>query len=303
MDKRDLISILDLSPGKLAELLSLAADLKGGRCSKSLPGKTLGMIFQKPSHRTRVSFDVAMYQLGGHAIYLSQGEIGLGTRESVAATAQVLGRYVDGIVARTNSHNDVKELARYARVPVINGLSDKEHPCQALADLLTIWEKKGDLRGAKVAYLGDGNNVAASLALACAMAGVHFSIASPPDYRLDRVVIGHAGKLASANGSRIQECEGPREAVQGADVVYTDVWVSMGQEGDAGRRRGAFAGYRVDEALLSAAGNGALFMHPLPAHEGEEIAPGLLEHQQSVVYDQAENRLHMQKAVLLDLLG
>ena len=244
-----------------------------------------------------------MWQLGGHAIYLSPAEVGLGKRESISDVARTLSRFVNGIVARTFAHETVELLAKYGTVPVINGLSDHEHPCQALGDLLTILEKKGGLKGRHLAYIGDGNNVARSLILAAAAVGMDFSIASPPGYELDRPSVRQARRLASQSGAKITTMAEPRLAVEDADVVYTDVWISMGQEAESEVRRRAFALYRVDAALLSNAKKGAIFMHPLPAHHGEEIAKGLLDHPQSVVFDQAENRLHIQKAILVRALG
>ncbi len=302
MSKRDLVSIAQLTPEEIARVLSRAEEIKSKPSAKALAGKILALVFQKPSLRTRVSFDVAMYQLGGHTIYLPESEIGMGEREPVADVAQVLSRYVNGIVARTYRHQDIIDLAHYSRVPVINGLSDVEHPCQALADLLTIQEKKGTLKEVTVTFVGDGNNVANSLLLACSMMGVHFRIASPPQYSINPALIKQARQIGQKTGCQIQEMHDPKTAVQGADVVYTDVWVSMGQEAEAKGKESRFAGYQVNEALLAAAKKDAVFMHPLPAHEGHEIAPHLLEHPQSVVYDQAENRLHVQKAVLLELL-
>jgi ornithine carbamoyltransferase len=264
-----------------------------------LEGKILALIFEKPSLRTRVSFDVAMNQLGGHALMLSPAEVGLGEREPISDVARVLSRYVDGIVARTFAHQSVVLLARYATVPLINGLTDEEHPCQVLSDLLTIHEKKGGLEGLTVAYIGDANNVANSLLLACSLMGMEFRIASPKGYGPKEKVLAQAEK----SGGRILLTEDAKQAVEDADVLYTDVWTSMGQEAEAERRRASFAGYQVNQELLSLAKREVIFMHPLPAHHGEEIAEGLLESPQSVVFDQAENRLHMQKAILAKLLG
>jgi len=272
--------------------------LKRGGRKLSLDGRTLALIFEKPSLRTRVSFDVAISQLGGHAIYLSQAEVGLGEREPIADVARVLSRYVDGIVARTFAHHSVALLAKHASIPVINGLSDEEHPCQILSDLLTIHEKKGKLKGLAVAYIGDANNVANSLLLACSLVGIEFRISSPAGYELQEEVITRAQKI----GGQITITTDPREAAKDADVLYTDVWTSMGQEAEAEHRRVAFTRYQVNEELLSLAKKDVIFMHPLPAHYGEEIAEGLLESSHSAVFDQAENRLHMQKAILAKLL-
>jgi ornithine carbamoyltransferase len=299
-----LLSIADLTPEEIQHLIDNAAFLKRGKKTDAiLKGRIVALLFEKPSLRTRVSFEVAMQQLGGHAIYLSPAEVGLGKRESIADVARTLSRFVNGIVARTFAHQTVELLAKYGTVPVINGLSDYEHPCQALGDLLTIQEKKGDLRGLRLAYVGDGNNVARSLMLAAVAVGMNFSIASPAGYEIDKPALRRARKLAAQSGSKIATMAEPRRAVENADVVYTDVWTSMGQEAESEARRRAFATYQVDSALLSSASRGALFMHPLPAHHGEEVAEGLLDHPQSVVFDQAENRLHIQKAILIRALG
>src|SRR3972149_2371510 len=250
-----------------------------------------------------MSFEVAMRQLGGEAIYLSPAEVGLGKRESVADVAQVLTRYVDAITARTFSHKTLEELAQHSRVPVINALSDREHPCQALADLLTIYEKKGRLEELTLAYIGDGNNVAGSLLLACALVGMNFRIANPDGYDIQESTMSQARIFAADSGAAIFRTADPQEAIKGADVVYTDVWTSMGQEEESEARRKAFANYQVDDELLSLARLDAIFMHPLPAHYGEEVSPGLTDSPQSVVFDQAENRMQVQKALVLKLLG
>ena len=295
---KNLLSITDLKPDDIHALIRSAIELKHNPLRPLLAGKTLAMIFEKPSLRTRVSFDVGMYQLGGHSVYLSPDEIGLGKREPAADVARVLSRYADGIMARTFSHDTVVDLAKYAAVPVINGLSDEEHPCQILADLLTIYEKKGKLEGLAVAYIGDANNIANSLLLACSMVGVEFRIASPGGYGPEEDIL----IKARGNGGQVLVTDDPKLAAQDADVVYTDVWISMGQEDEAERRRKAFEGYQVTDELLSVAKSDVIFMHPLPAHYGEEIAEGGLETPQSVVFDEAENRLHMQKAILVKLL-
>ncbi|MDY6907148.1 MAG: ornithine carbamoyltransferase [Chloroflexota bacterium] len=297
MKGRDLISIADLTPGEVHHLIERALALKAEGPRPILEGKALAILFEKPSLRTRVSFDVGIRQLGGHPLYLSPAEVGLGQREPVADVARVLSRYVDGIIARTFAHRTVELLASHASVPVINALSDAEHPCQVLSDLLTMYQKKGRLEGLAVAYIGDANNVATSLLLACSMLGMELKMASPPGYGPTEEL------MARAQGGRVTVTEDPREAARGADVVYTDVWTSMGQEAEAQRRRQAFARYQVDAALLALAREDALFMHPLPAHHGEEIAEGLLDVPQSVVFDQAENRLHMQKALLAELMA
>lgn len=295
---KDLISIADLTSDDIQNLIKSAVALKQGGRRPLLEGKILALIFEKPSLRTRVSFDVAMNQLGGHALMLSPAEVGLGEREPIADVARVLSRYVDGIVARTFAHQSVALLAKHATVPVINGLTDVEHPCQVLSDLLTIHEKKGGLDGLTVAYIGDANNVANSLLLACSLMGMEFRIASPKGYGPKDKVLAQCQK----GGGRILLTEDAKQAVEDADVLYTDVWTSMGAEAEAERRRASFAGYQVNQELLSLAKPAVIFMHPLPAHHGEEIAEGLLESPQSVVFDQAENRLHMQKAILAKLL-
>ncbi len=298
-----LLSVADLTADDIRHLISDAIRSKQRGSSAFLNGKVLALVFEKPSLRTRVSFDVAMWQLGGHAVYLSPDEIGLGKREKISDVARTLSRFVDGIVARTFSHPTLEMLAEYSRVPVINGLSDYEHPCQALGDLLTIHEKRGVLKGLRLAFVGDGNNVARSLLMAASLVGMDFCIASPPGYALEEATLHRAEGFAAKSGARISTISDHRLAVRDADIVYTDVWISMGQEAEAGDRHQAFASYQVDAELLSLAKEGAIFMHPLPAHHGEEVVEGLLDHPQSVVYDQAENRLHIQKAILLKVLG
>ena len=297
---RDLISIADLSSQELDGVLQTAMALKDAGRQPLLAGKTLALVFEKPSLRTRVSLHVAMRHLGGDCIYLSPPEVGLGDRETPADVARVLSRYVDCIAARTFTMETVQELARYAEVPVINALSETEHPCQALADLLTIREKKGRLAGVTVAFIGDGNNVANSLALSAAICGMRLRIASPPGYELSEGVLRRAQELAPAGVDQLHE---PAEAVRDADVVYTDVWASMGHEREAGVRKEDFAGYTVDAELMSHAKKDAIFMHDLPAHRGQEVTNEVIEGPQSVVFDQAENRLHAQKALLTLLLG
>lgn len=303
MQGRDLISIADLSPGDIGRIVDTALAMKNGHSSPVLKGRSLALLFEKPSLRTRVSFEVAMQQLGGQALYLSPAEVGLGQREPVADVARVLSRYVNAIAARTFRHETVEELARWANVPVINALSDGEHPCQALADLLTIYEKKGRWRGLVLSFVGDGNNVARSLMLACALVGMDFRIASPQGYRISTALVDKAEGLAAASGAAIDCVQSPQEAVRGADVVYTDVWTSMGQEEKQAERRRAFGGYQVNVELLALASPEAIVMHDLPAHRGEEIADEVIEGPQSVVFDQAENRLHAQKAILALILG
>jgi len=301
------ISLAELSAEEIYEILDLAAELKeewrrGGN-RPLLAGKTLGMIFQKPSLRTRVSFEVGMRHLGGEALYLSPQEIKLGERESVADVARVLSRYVDGIMARVFAHSDVEELAAQASVPVINGLSDFNHPCQALSDLFTIGEERGTLRGLRLAYVGDGNNVAHSLLFGASLVGMEICVATPPGYEPQKEVVAKAKGFAQRMGSHVGSTHDPQEAVRGADIIYTDVWASMGQEEGREERLKAFLPYQVNAQLVAKAGRGSLVMHCLPAHRGEEITDQVIDGPYSIVYTQAENRLHLQKAVLLLLMG
>jgi len=300
---KDLLSISDLSGDDIRLLISDAVDTKARGWLSLLDGKVLGLIFEKPSLRTRLSFEIAMRQLGGQTVYLSPAEVGLGERESVPDVARVLSRYVDAIAARTFSHQTLEILASYSGVPVINALSDLEHPCQALADLLTIYEKKGELDGLTLAFVGDGNNVAHSLLLAASLTGVNFRIASPADYAVQEEILYRAKEYAAASGAEIFCTEEPHLAVSGADIVYTDAWMSMGQEAEAQERRAIFANYQVNGELLSLAKEDAIIMHPLPAHRGEEVTEDILDSPQSVVFDQAENRMHLQKALLAQILG
>ena len=301
MKGKDLLSIGDLAPDDIWRIIDRAIELKRQGASPILAGESLALLFEKPSLRTRVSFDIAMHQLGGHSVYIPQSEVGLGTRESISDVARTLSRYVNIIAARTFAHATVESLAEHATIAVINALSDREHPCQALGDLLTIYEKKAKLEGLTFAFIGDGNNVASSLLLASALAGANFRIASPKGYEISDEIESLGRRLARSN-AQILLVEQPQAAVAGADVVYTDVWTSMGQEAEAKKRLGAFAGYQVTAELLSQAAKDAILMHPLPAHHDEEIAPGLIDSPQSVVFDQAENRLHVQKAILAELL-
>jgi ornithine carbamoyltransferase len=303
MKGKDLLSVADLSALDIQELISDAVEIKAKGWNNILKGKTLALLFEKPSLRTRASFEMAMRQLGGQVIYFSPNEVGLGNREPIPDVARVLSRYVDAIAARTFHQQTLDTLAVYADIPVINALSDIEHPCQALADLLTIYENKGDLAGLNLAYIGDGNNVASSLVLAAALSGINFTIASPPNYRLPPRICELAQDFADNSESRIAFLEDPAAAIKDADVIYTDVWVSMGQEEDADKRRRDFAEYQLNEKLLALAKESAIIMHPLPAHYGEEVAEGILDHPASVVFDQAENRLHIQKALLAEILG
>ncbi len=303
MKGKDLLSISDLIREDIRLLISDAVDMKAAGWLSLLSGKTLALLFEKPSLRTRVSFEVAMRQLGGQTIYLSPAEVGLGKRESVSDVARVLSRYVDAIVARTFSHQTLEILASYSSVPVINALSDLEHPCQALADLFTIYEKKGELDGLTLAFVGDGNNVAHSLMLAASLTGMNFRIASPSGYRVQDRILHLAQGYAVDSGAEILCTEEPYLAVSGADVVYTDAWMSMGQEAEAEQRRQIFANYQINSKLLSLAREDAIVMHCLPAHHGEEVAEGILDSPASVVFDQAENRMHLQKALLAEMLG
>ncbi|NOZ26624.1 MAG: ornithine carbamoyltransferase [Chloroflexi bacterium] len=301
------LSIADLTPEELWRILRLARELKdewlAGGNRPLLRGKVLGLLFQKPSLRTRVSFHMGMIHLGGDAIYLSPQEIRLGERESVPDVARVLSRYVDGIMARVFAHAHVEQLAAHSRVPVINGLSDYNHPCQALADLLTIWERKGRLEGVRLAYVGDGNNVARSLAFAAALTGIHLVIASPEGYQLDEETVALARSLAERGGGQVTLTTDPLAAVRDADVIYTDVWTSMGQEAEAERRRQVFPPYQVNADLVSRARPDVIVMHCLPAHRGEEITDDVADGPHSVLFDQAENRLHAQKGLLVRLMA
>ncbi len=297
------LSAADLTGEHTLHLFRVASALKQGRKTGSraapLSGRTFALIFEKPSLRTRVTFEVGIVQLGGRAVYLSGAEIGLGTREAVPDVARNLSRWVDGIAARVYAHATVDGLARHATIPVINALSDHEHPCQALADYFTLWERGLDPARMRLGWIGDGNNVCHSLVLLGALLGTSMIAACPPGHGPDARVLAQVAKL----GGRLQVTEDPREAAAGADVLYTDVWVSMGQEAEREQRRRTFAPYRIDEALLARAKPSALVMHCLPAHRGEEITDGVLDGPQSIVLDQAENRLHAQKAIILDLLG
>ena len=301
--KKDLLSISDLNRGEIEYLMEQAWRMKREGSPPLLSGRTLALLFEKPSLRTRASFEIAMYQLGGHGIYLSPEEVGLGKREPVADVARVLSRYVDAIAARTFSQDTLCTLAGYSSVPVINALSDQEHPCQVLSDLFTIYEKKGRLTGLTLAFIGDGNNVANSLLLSACQLGMTFHFASPPGYDVNEKVLNQGREFAALSGGQIRLTNNPDEAARDADIIYTDVWASMGQEAEVEKRRLAFSGYQVDNKLLSLAKGDVLLMHPLPAHHGEEISAGLLDDPRSVVFDQAENRLHLQKALLVKLLS
>jgi ornithine carbamoyltransferase len=300
---RHLLSIADLTRNDVDELFRLAAEgkarLKAGRVTPALAGRAVALIFEKPSLRTRVTFEVGLAQLGAAAVYLGAQEIGLGRREAVADVARNLGRWVSAIVARTFAHATVEALAREAGVPVINGLSDHEHPCQALADFFTLWERGLDLSRLRLAWIGDGNNVCHSIVRLAALVGSEVTVACPPGYEPAPAVV----EAARAAGGRVRVTAEVREAAAGADALYTDVWTSMGQEDEQERRRVAFRPYQVNEQVVALARSSAVVMHCLPAHRGEEITDPVLDGPQSVVLDQAENRLHVQKAVLLLLLG
>jgi ornithine carbamoyltransferase len=298
LNGRSFIRVADWSRDELLEVLDLADDLKRRQQAREehhlLPGRTLGMIFQKPSTRTRVSFEVGIYQLGGTGLYLSAGDLQLGRGETIKDTAVVLSRYLDAIMIRTFAQSDVEELAANASIPVINGLTDSAHPCQALADVMTIRERFGRLEGLKVVYLGDGNNVCASLMVACAKLGMTFVAATPAEYRPEEEAV----RIAREAGGIVELVDDPRTAVAGADVLYTDVWTSMGQEDERQQRLQDLAGFGIDANLVKQAGEGAIVLHCLPAHYGEEITEDVLYGPQSAVWDQAENRLHAQKALM-----
>lgn len=303
---KDLLRIDEFNGEELMELLQLAAHIKQlqkhGQPFQPLQGKTLGMIFDKASTRTRVSFEVGMYQLGGMGMFLSGKELQLGRGEPISDTAKVLSRYVDAVMIRTFSHEYVEELAHHASIPIINGLTDLYHPCQALADMLTIWEHKGKLQGVKLAYIGDGNNVANSLVLAAVQLGLDMRVATPGGYEMDSAIVQKAKEYAAASGGKLLLTHDVVEAVAGADAVYTDVWTSMGFEEENEVRLKAFADYQVNEKLVAHADHDYLFLHCLPAHRGEEVTAGVIDGPRSFIFDQAENRLHAQKAILAALV-
>ncbi len=299
---RDFLRVNDWSPEELRSVLDLADRLKAehaqGIIHRTLEGRVVGMIFTKPSTRTRVSFGAGVAQLGASALPLSEAELQLSRGEPIPDTARVLSRYLDAIVIRTFSHAEVEELAAYADIPVVNGLTDDFHPCQALADVMTIRERFGALEGVRVAYLGDGNNVCHSLMVACAKLGARFTAATPPGYEPSDLVVGWARAAAEASGASVELTSDPRGAAEGADVLYTDVWTSMGQEAERERRLRDLGGYRLDDDIVALASERAIVLHCLPAHRGEEITAAVLEGPRSAVWDQAENRLHAQKALL-----
>lgn len=300
--KRDLISILDLKAEDLEQIMQDAAKLKAlrkeGKEHPVLSGKNLAMIFEKPSTRTRISFEVGMNDLGGHALHLNHKDMQLGRGEEVRDTARVISRYVSGVMIRAFSHRTIEEFAAHATIPVINGLSDREHPCQLLADIFTIREYFGSTEGIKVAWVGDGNNVCNSLILATGLTGMDLRVATPDGYRPDHAVV----ERGSRAGGRVAVFGSPEDAVRDAEVIFTDTWISMGDETEQAQRVKAFTGYTVDEGLLRSAADNAIVMHCLPAHRGQEITDGVLDGPQSAVWDEAENRLHVQKAVLVNLL-
>ncbi|RMG06590.1 MAG: ornithine carbamoyltransferase [Planctomycetota bacterium] len=307
MRGRDLLSIADLSDRELEQLLDLGLELKrqdrGGVRPRPLEGKIVGLLFQKPSLRTRASFDVAAKHLGGQAVYMGPQEVGMGEREAVDDVALVVSRYFDAVVARVFAHQVVVDLAEHASVPVVNALSADEHPCQAIADLMTIKEWLGALAGLRVTYVGDGNNVAASLGLACAKVGIHYVCATPEGYALPPSFAEAFARAATRSGATYTALRDPREAARGAQVLYTDVWTSMGQEAEREARLRAFAGYCIDEDLLALADPAAIVLHCLPAHYGEEITREVSRHERSAIWDQAENRLHSSKALLAAILA
>ena len=303
MKSKDFLSINDVSSEELSVLIKIAARLKNGETSKILKDKILALLFEKPSLRTRVSFEVGIQQLGGRCFYLSRDDVGLGVREPESDVAGVLDRMVDGVVARVFSHKSLEVLAADTSIPIINALSDLSHPCQAVGDLLTMLEHKGDFRGLNVGFVGDGNNISGSLALACSSLGANFTVATPISYKIPNSVWKQSQIRSSETGSELQWVEDPQDAVRAADVVYTDVWISMGDESEREERLKAFRGYQVDELLFSEAKPDAIFMHDMPAHRGEEVTAGMLEHERAVIFDQAENRLHGQKAIIHDLFS
>jgi ornithine carbamoyltransferase len=304
MKGKDFLTIRDFEPSEIEYLLTLGRQVKAhpSAYSGSLRRQTLAMIFEKPSLRTRVTFDVGIQQLGGFSLYLSPAEINLGKRESVYDVAKNLERMVQGIMVRTFSHEVVEQLSRHASIPVINGLTDYSHPCQAMADFLTIWETKGDLNGLKIVFLGDGNNVARSLMFAGAQLGAHVWVATPPGYELDAESVAWARKRGAETGGTCTVTNDPDEAASGADVIYADVWASMGQESEAEKRKHIFLPYQVDGTLFRRAKRDAIFLHCLPAHRGEEVTDDVIDTPRSLVFQQAENRLHSQKAIMLELM-
>ena len=305
MKQKDFIEIHDWTAAQVIQIFKLARAIKKkpDKFRRALERQTLAMIFEKSSTRTRVSFEVGMFELGGHALFLSSRDIQLGRGEPIADTAKVLSRYVDGIMARTFAHKTVTDLAANASVPVINGLTDLSHPCQVMADYFTAWEHFGKLKGRKIAWVGDGNNMAHSLMFGAPKVGMDIAVATPRGYEPDPGVVASAMADAKAAGTKIVLTHSIDEAVDDADVVETDVWASMGQEEEADKRRRDFAGWQVDKRVMSLARKNAIFMHCLPAHRGEEVAADVIDSKQSVIFDEAENRLHVQKAIMITLMG
>jgi len=304
---KHLITLKDITTDEFNDILMLAIKLKDEN-KKGIPhhllkGKTLGMIFSKSSTRTRVSFEVGMYQLGGHALFLSANDIQLGRGETIYDTANVMSRYIDGIMIRTYKQSDVEDLAKYGTIPIINGLTDLTHPCQALADFLTIYEEKGKLEGLKLTYVGDGNNVTHSLLYAAALSGMNMSVATPKGFECDEEIIANALSMAKKTGAVLSFTNDPEEAVKNADAVYTDTWISMGQESEKEEKVKKFDGYQVNEKLMSKASENAIFLHCLPAYRGYEVSASVIDGKMSRVFDEAENRLHVQKAVMAMLMG
>ncbi len=303
--KKDLISIKDLTPEEIEGIFVLTDELKkdNRKYSESLKGKTIALIFQKPSNRTRVSFAVGMFQLGGLSIYLGPDEISLGKREATRDVAMTLSRYVDGIVLRTFEHKNIIELAKYSKVPVINGLSDLLHPCQVLSDLYTLREKWGFLKGKILSFIGDGNNVTHSLLYGCSKVGLNLNIATPEKFEPNKEIVSAAKRFAVISGAKINLSNDPLKACKDADALYTDVWISMGQEKESAMRRKVFKNFQLNKKLVSQAKRDCLIMHCLPAHRQEEITDEVMDSENSIIFDQAENRLHVQKSILLKLLG
>ncbi|WP_046174786.1 ornithine carbamoyltransferase [Domibacillus indicus] len=301
---KDFLKLLDFSAEEVEALVVLADDMKKQKEKyfDALKGQILGMIFEKNSTRTRVSFETAILQLGGNGMFLSSDQLQIGRGETIEDTGKVLSGYLDGIMIRTHGHDRIETLAEAASIPVINGLTDLYHPCQALADLLTVYEHKGGFKGNKMVYIGDGNNVAHSLMIGAVMMGMDFALAAPKGYEADSAVIEKTKQIAARTGAAVTFTENPIEAVQGADFIYTDVWTSMGQEEESALRLKAFAPYQVNEDLLEQANAGCKFMHCLPAHRGEEVSAGVMDGAASIVFQQAENRMHAQKAVLYSLM-
>ena len=299
------LSLKDVTPEEMQKIFTLSRDVKKNpeKYSKSLAGKTMAMIFQKSSTRTRVSFEAGMFQLGGHALFLSSNDIQIGRGETIADTSRVLSRMVDIIMARVYGHNIVEDLAQYGSVPVINGLSDFSHPCQAVADYFTLHERWGDCKGRKIAYIGDGNNMCHSLLYGAAILGMHISVGAPDGYKPDQGVVEYSSQLAAKTRGSVSILTDPNEAIKDADSVYTDVWASMGQEKEYLERKAVFGGYQINQRLFSLAKKDALFLHCLPAHRGDEVTDEVVDSANSAVWDEAENRLHCQKAIILMLMN